>query len=153
MGLREPQFLLVFSWLTRKNKWQWLDSFTAHCPSVSSQGSRNFWHSLLDFVVCFEPPAVTVNRGRCTFSIPPSMVLQNQRQIMIDNSNQPRKDGGMWMIPIYIYYRLSKSLLGNEKKNIFNISISDDCRMAESCNKHSQGSLLCFLISLHRQLV
>lgn len=69
--------------------------------------------------VCFEPPAVTVNKGRCTFSIPPSMVLQNQRQIMIDNSNQPRKDGGMWMIPIYIYYSLSKSLLGNEKKKYF----------------------------------
>lgn len=43
---------------------------------------------------------------------------------MIDNSNQPRKDGGMWMIPIYIYYSLSKSLLGNEKKKIFSTFLS-----------------------------
>lgn len=80
LGLRKSQFLLLFSCFTSKN--MGLGSFTAHLhfisPIIENSELLTFPARLWFFFL----PASIVRRGKSTFSIPPTIVLQNLTQIM-----------------------------------------------------------------------
>lgn len=56
--------------------------------------------------------------------------------LLLENSTQQHKGYDMWNVAVYIYYSFSESSGWYLMKIIFNICISDDCRVVASCNKH-----------------